>query len=247
LAGFALVPVRRGRDDGGEEVAVSRYIELSHVIRDGMEPYPGLPPPKVRELITHAESRRRYDDQAEFSITMLEIVGNVGTYLDSPRHRFAEGPDVATIGLDRLIGLEALVIDGGDGGGPIDVVLPASLLRNRAVLFRTGWDRRWQTPAYWERGPYLSARTADMLVDAEAALVGVDFANVDDTTDPSRPVHTTLLGCEILIVEHLTGLARVPARGASFSAIPVRIDGAASLPVRAFATVDSTWQEFDGS
>jgi arylformamidase len=226
---------------------MSRYVELSHVIRNGMDPYPGLPAPRVRELITHAESRPRYNDQAEFSITSVEMVGNVGTYLDSPRHRFPEGPDIAAIGLDRLIGLQAVVIDAGIGSGPIDVVVSAARVGGRALLFRTGWDGHWQTPEYWERGPYLTARTADMLVEAEVVLVGVDFANVDDTADPTRPVHTTLLGCEIPIVEHLTGLDRVPARGATFSVIPLRVDGAGSMPVRAFATVDVGWQEVDAS
>jgi kynurenine formamidase len=108
-------------------------------------------------------------------------------------------------------------------------------LRGRAVLVRTGWDRRWGTPAYWELGPYLDGETIDLLIRAGAALVGVDFWNVDDTEDLSRPAHTRLLAANILIVEHLANLAPLPRTGFRFYAVPPRVVRGASFTVRAFA------------
>jgi kynurenine formamidase len=52
-----------------------------------------------------------------------------------------------------------------------------------------------------------------------------------------RPVHTLLLAREIPVVEHLTGLDRLPSSGATFSAVPVKVAGLSTFPVRAFATV----------
>ncbi len=52
-----------------------------------------------------------------------------------------------------------------------------------------------------------------MLVAAGAALVGIDSLNIDDIGDRVRPVHSTLLGAGIPIVEHLRGLGRLPAGG----------------------------------
>jgi arylformamidase len=77
------------------------------------------------------------------------------------------------------------------------------------------------------------------LRDAGATLVGIDSHNIDDTrTKNSRPVHTTLLGAEILIVEHLRGLEQLPAGGFLFSAVPPKMKGMGTFPVRAFATLD---------
>jgi arylformamidase len=109
----------------------------------------------------------------------------------------------------------------------------------RAVLVRTGWDRRWGTEAYWEPGPFFSKDGAERLAELDPVLVGVDFANVDDTGDPSRPAHTILLAAGVIIVEHLTGLDALPQGGFTFSAVPPRIVRGASFPVRAFAEMPS--------
>lgn len=213
-----------------------QFVELSHTIEDGMAAYPGLPAPRVGQHRTHEASRDHYDGRAEFAISRLDMVGNVGTYVDSPFHRYPDAPDVSGVRLERLVGLPGVVLDvGGSPERAVDVVAPSEALRGRAVLFRSSWDRRWRTPSYWEPGPYLSERAAGALAGAGVALVGVDFWNVDDPDDPRRPVHTTLLGREIPIVEHLCNLDRLPADGFRFFAVPVAVVGAASMPVRAFA------------
>lgn len=70
-----------------------------------------------------------------------------------------------------------------------------------------------------------------------AALVGIDAANIDDMTDPTRPAHTRLLAAGIPIVEHLTGLDQLPPTGARLTAVPLRIHGFGTVPVRAFARI----------
>ena len=60
----------------------------------------------------------------------------------------------------------------------------------------------------------------------------------DDTDDGHRPVHTTLLGADIPIVEHLCDLAQLPDTGFRFFATPVKVRGCGTFPVRAFGTAE---------
>jgi arylformamidase len=218
-------------------------IELSHPIHDDMPTYPGLPRPEVRLHLDHADSQPHYDHQAEFAIAKIALVGNTGTYLDSPYHRYPDAPDVSQLPLTQLVDLHTVVIDARTAAEPgrrLDLVLAqAGPLTGRAILFHTGWDQRWATDTYWEPGPYLGPATVQQLLHHRPALVGVDFWNVDDPDDPQRPVHTALLGAGIPIVEHLHSLDTIPTAARTFF-VPLAIRGAPSLPIRAFALPHAT-------
>ena len=215
---------------------MKRFVELSHILEDGTGAYPGLPQPSIGAHLDHEQSRSRYDGKAEFYLGRIQTVTNVGTYIDSPFHRFRDGEDLAAVGLDRVAGLPGIVL-GADpkAGRTISLSIPPSDITGRAVLVRTGWDRLWGTDAYAKDSPYLAASFVELLIEAGAVLVGVDFLNVDNTADPGRPVHTRLLKAGILIVENLTNLSALPANGFLFWAVPLRIKKGASFPVRAYA------------
>lgn len=215
------------------------YVDLSHPIRSGMPVIPGLPVPRIEAWRSHAASRSTYGGLAEFEITRLFMVGNTGTYLDSPYHRDPGAADIAGLRLEAVAGLDGVVLDGVPSGRAVGFGADAEDLGGRAVLVRTGWDARFDTPGYWTDGPFLAVDAVERLVAAGAALVGVDFSNVDDLTDLARPAHTALLRAGIPIVEHLRGLERLPRSGFRFFAPPVAVVGAAALPVRAFAEVRS--------
>lgn len=216
-----------------------RIIDLSHPIMSGMPMYPGLPSPRIEPYLSHAASRPHYGGAAEFSITRIFMLGSTGTYLDSPWHRHPDRADLAGIKLASVADLEGVCIDPVLDGGR-EVRLPAEhpSLAGRAALIRTGWSRQWGTAAYWRPGPYLGAAAIEQLVAARPALVGVDFWNADDPDDPARPAHTSLLGMDIPIVEHLRGLDQLPVTGFRFFAVPPAIGGGASFPVRAIAVLD---------
>ncbi len=216
---------------------MGRLVDLSHVLEEGMPVYPGIPAPVIGALLDHDESRQRYQGKAEFFLGKFDLPGNTGTYLDAPFHRYRDGQDLASVSLDRIAGLPGFVVDAAPEHTAINVGLTEGVARGGAVLIRTGWDRRWGTNGYWEPGPFLTQENANALAGTGAALVGVDFANVDDTGDPSRPAHTILLQAGIVIVEHLTGLEVLPQTGFTFSAVPPRIVRGASFPVRAFADI----------
>lgn len=226
---------------GGMPEQPRRVVDLSHPIRAGLVTYPGLPAPVIEPHLTRADSRQKYAPGTEFAMDVITMIGNTGTYLDSPFHRYADGRDLAGLDLESLVGLRAevyhLVEDWSAhrrGIGPD--ALAGRDVRGAAVLLHTGWDRHFGTPAYGSGAPFLTADGADYLVDAGAVLVGIDSLNIDDTeSGGERPAHTVLLGAGVHVVEHLTRLGDVPETGARFTAAPPAVEGFGTFPVRAFA------------
>jgi len=213
-------------------------IDLSHTVEHGLETYPGLPAPTICDFLSREASRAVYAPGTEFHIGRIDMVANTGTYVDSPFHRFAEGRDLSQLALEQLADLDAVVVRAGGGGRAIGrEAFDDVKVKGRAVLVHTGWDRHWTTEAYFEGHPYLTEGAAVALVDRGAVFVGIDSLNIDDTADLRRPVHTTLLGNDIPIGEHLCGLAGLPASGARFFAVPVKVKAFGTFPVRAFARV----------
>jgi len=211
-------------------------VDLSHTVEHGMITYKGLPAPLICDYLSREASRLRYAPGTEFHIGKIEMVANTGTYLDSPFHRHPDGTDLAGLPLTSLADLECLVARIPAEKKTIDrVPFDKADVRGKAVLVQTGWDRYWRTDQYYEHHPFLTAALAEWLADAGATLVGIDSHNIDSTETGERPVHTTLLGRDIPIVEHMTGLAAVPERGAKFFAVPVKVKGFGTFPVRAFA------------
>ncbi len=217
-----------------------RYIDLSHVIEDGLITYPGLPAPVIDEHLTREASRAHYAPGTEFSIGRISMVGNTGTYIDSPFHRVADGADPADLKLERLADLDGVLVRVADPD--VRSIGPERLdgvdIGGKAVLFHTGWDRNWATPAYGVGHPFLTAETTQRLVDAGAVVVGIDSLNIDDMADLSRPAHTGLLVAGIPILEHLTGLDQLPLDGFRFTAVPPMVRGIGTWPVRAYAVID---------
>jgi len=225
--------------------ARARLVELNHVITAGMTTYAGLPVPEISPHLSHADSRSVYAEGTTFEIDRITMVGNTGTYLDSPFHRYADDTDLAGLPLEKLAGLPAVVVRTiGSGVRGVDVGALAALdVAGRAVLLHTGGDRNWGTPDYAVDAPYLTRDGAAWLVERGAALVGIDAVNVDDISQPGpgeRPAHSLLLAAGIPIVEHLTGLAELPPTGATFTAAPPRVAAFGTFPVRAFASVPAT-------
>lgn len=214
------------------------HVDLSHTILDGLITYKGLPAPIVCDYLSREDSRKLYDDGTSFHIGKIEMVANTGTYLDSPFHRFEDGNDISEIELLSLAGLEAVVVrvTGMTGRSVKREVFVPVALRGKAVLIETGWARHWNTDQYFEGHPFLTRDAAEYLRDQGAALVGIDSYNIDDTTDGARPAHTTLLGADIPIVEHLCNLELLPVDQFTFTATPPKVSGMGTFPVRAFAT-----------
>ena len=218
-------------------MADARLVDLSHVIEAGMTTFKGLPGPHICDYWSREASAANYDDGSSFQIGRIDMVANTGTYVDSPFHRYADGKDLSQLDLASLASLDGIVVR-----MPFDQSLATDAadlegldVRGKAVLVHTGWDRHWRTEAYFENHPYLTEAAARLLVKKGAAFVGIDSHNIDDTRTRARPVHTILLGADIPIGEHLTNLQALPDSGFRFSAVPPKISGFGTFPVRAYA------------
>lgn len=215
----------------------SNLIDLSHTIEDGMITYKGLPAPLICDYLSHEASRPLYDD-AEFQIGKIEMVANSGTYVDCAFHRFKDGNDLSETSLDKFANIPGVLVKAHYSQG---IGIDSDVFRNvdiqgKAVLVQTDWSDFWQTDAYFENHPFLTEDAALYLRDKGVKLVGIDSYNIDDTRSKRRPVHSILLKEEILIVEHLRNLKSVPpGREFTFNAVPPKIKGMGSYPVRAYA------------
>ncbi|MDQ4086397.1 MAG: cyclase family protein [Pseudomonadota bacterium] len=215
-------------------MAEKKLVDLSHLIEHGMTTYKGLPGPHICDYWTREASAANYDDGSSFQIGRIDMVANTGTYLDAPFHRYADGDDLSALRLERLASLPGLVVRTAEAA--VDAEAFAGLdVRGKAVLVHTGWDRHWRTEAYYADHPFLTQPAARLLAEGGAALVGIDSHNIDDTRVRARPVHTILLGAGVLICEHMTNLRRLPDSGFTFTAVPPKIAGMGTFPVRAFA------------
>ena len=217
-----------------------KLIDLSHTVEDGLITYKGLPAPIICDYLSREESRKYYAPGTEFHIGKIEMVANTGTYLDSPFHRYADGKDLSELDLSSLANLEGVLVR--VTGQPGRAITPAAFagldLKGKAVLVHTGWAAHWKTEQYFEGHPFLTAEAAQYLVEAGAALVGIDSLNIDDISAGHRPVHSVLLRVDIPIVEHMCGLEQLPLRGFKFFAAPVKVKHFGTFPVRAFAVIE---------
>ncbi len=218
---------------------MTKLIDLSHTIEDGLITYKGLPAPIICDYWSREFSQQYYEEGTSFQIGKIEMVSNTGTYIDCPFHRYEDGKDLSEVALENFAEIEGLVVR-----VPYTKALSIDEthfqnydLKDKAVLVHTSWDQHWNTEKYYENYPFLTEKAAQYLKDQGAKLVGIDSHNIDDTSGQTRPVHSILLGADILIVEHLCNLQSLPDTGFLFSAVPPKVKGMGSFPVRAMAKV----------
>ena len=215
-------------------------IDLSHVLADGVHTYPELPAPKIRPWKTHAETAEHYAPGVGFHFGHVEMLGNSGTWIDAPFHRYEDGKDIADLPLERLADLDAIVVRPDLRAGPAigPEAFAGLALRGRAILIATGWSRHWNTTVYAGGGhPFLTRTAAEHVLEAGAVFLGVDSINVDDTEDGERPVHSLLLANDVPIGEHFTNLEALPSEGLRLHAAPVKARGLGTFSVRAYAVL----------
>ncbi len=226
---------------------MSRLIDLTVPFYDGMPGFSMTGPDgreihctaRIREVLSHADTAAFYDGKCAFAYTEAQFSTSIGTRLDAPYIRYPDKRDIAGLTLEELV-LPGVVAD-ARGRAPESVVLPGEValpddLAGRAVLFNFGWDRLRGEPGYLDP-PSLSSEMVDLLIARGAKLLGVDTVSVDGKCDQARPVHSRLLAQDILIVEDLCHLDRLHGQEFRFFAMPIPAQGAASMPVRAFAEV----------
>jgi kynurenine formamidase len=224
---------------------MTMFFDLSHDFEDKM---PGFKltnedgsvtqyTARIRPFLTHDQTKAKFQGKCSFEITEMTFQTSVGTYIDSPYHRYPNGRDISQIRIEEVI-LSGVVVDARGRGDfePVGIaVIPQDLdLKNKAVLFNFGWDKYWATEQY-QSYPFLSTDVIEFLIASDVKLVGVDTINIDSSKDLTRPAHSLFLKNEIFIVENLRNLDKLHGKRFRFFAVPIRAKRAAAMPIRAFA------------
>lgn len=215
-------------------------IDVSHSVEHGMITYKGLPAPIICDYLSREASKKNYQKGTSFQIGSVTMASNTGTYVDVPFHRYKDGKDLSEFQLNRLANLDGIKIDISSSVKSIEVEhLENFDLRNKAVLLNTGWSKHWRTEHYFENHPFVSEAAANYLLEQRVLFVGIDSHNIDDTNGDTRPCHSILLANDIAICEHMTNLSELPVSGFKFFAVPVKMKGMGTFPVRAFGLIKS--------
>lgn len=203
--------------DGGLWVS-STLIDLTHPIGEGMTRYPLLPEVEMDVLTSKLRAH------------VLHVGSHVGTHIDAPVHIVPDGKRIGDLPLERFRGTavvssvskkpgEVITLQDVLEGGPVAEA-------NEALLIHTGWNEKFDEAEDYEDHPWLAVEVAEWAVKRGVTMVGVDMFSPDqpierrdDTFD--YPIHRTLLGNDVLIVENLTNLAAVSAQRGRFFAFPV--------------------------
>lgn len=207
------------------------WHDLTHPIDEDLVRLDFLPAPRTEPI-----------DEALLAATELTMATHAGTHVEAPRHRFPDGDGIDAFPPDRFLG-EGLVWEPGVGAEePIAhgavATLDDRLEPGDALLVRTGWAEFAGTDRYTKH-PYLTADAAAWLVDAGVGWVGFDSPTPEkpaDLQDPDDgfeyPVHTELLGNDVLIAENLTGLGPLAGERVEVAASPLPVVGCDAAPAR---------------
>lgn len=208
-------------------------IDLTHTISPECSVYPGTPAPSFSPASTMARDGYRE--------TMLQMSSHTGTHMDAPRHMLPDGSGLDQLPISQFCG-KAMVLDvsGFAPGQSISAdFLRAQNGRLRAVdfaLFYTGWEKRWDTDAYFEDAfPVPDEAAARYLVSCGLKGVGTDAISVDPIRSTDFPAHKILLSGGLVTVENLCLKKLVGRKNVMFFALPLKFLNADGAPVRAIA------------
>jgi kynurenine formamidase len=211
-------------------------VDLSIGIQEGMDKIPFLPDVKVDVL-------RALKDGFPLEIRNVSMATHVGTHMDAPAHAFAGAKTIDQIALGDVCGPGVVIPVRPEPGQEItlaDVRASGLEIQDGDIVFLdTGFAKRLGTHDY-HLNPYPSQDLADHLVAKHVKMLGVDCVSVDMPVsvrppDFAYPIHRTLLGKEVLIIENLGDLSPVSGKRVQIYAFPLKITGSDAGHVRVVA------------
>lgn len=205
--------------------------DLSHTLEPGMPYFPGTEPTVISRPFTVASH-----GFAEQRVSMLT---HSGTHMDAPAHILEGGPTLERLGLSHFIGSARVIDCSAAHGRAIDLAdlqpWGASLVGKDFVVLHTGWCRHWGEPAYFRDYPVLTEEAASWLAAFQFKGVGIDTISFDAHDSSALPIHRIFLGRDIVLVENLVNLDKIPDQEFLFCCLPLKIAETDGAPVRAVA------------
>ncbi len=210
-----------------------RILDLTHTIREGMPVYPGTEPPALIPASSYARDG--------FKETQLRMFTHTGTHIDPPAHIFPGRTTLDQLPPEQFIG-RALSIDcrALREGEAITMAqlqpYEAMLTEADFLLFNTGWDKLWGTPAYFGDYPCPDDALLDFIISGAYKGIGLDVIGLDPVADADLPRHKKLFrDRDIVNIENLKNLDLCGDGLFWFSCFPLKLDNADGSPVRAVA------------
>ena len=217
---------------------MSKIIDLSLPLQDGMITYP----PSYHQRFESAILGRIAIEGRE--TRKFTMGSHCGTHIDAMKHFLKNGKSIDQLPIENLVGVAQLVNLGKLAPGTvIEADFLKSLLPDKKIdrlVLRTDWSRFFNTAQYYQNWPYLSQECTQMLVELEIKLLAIDFPSPDsvyygDNCSLDCPNHKTLFSKEIILVEYLYNLKRLPSGDIYFIALPLKLIDFDGAPARVVA------------
>lgn len=208
---------------------MGKIIDLSYDITHQMKVFPADPAVGIL---------RHHDYQNGYFVSQVIFGTHTGTHIDVPVHKIMGGKTVDEVPIERFTG-RAYVMD-IPNLKPLEEITPAHLERYsaklngvHAVILKTYWGKHFGQDDFFTSFPGLSEEAVDWLFAHQIFLIGLESPSVNALRH--QQIHTLLLEKEILIVESLANVDRIPSEYVDFFAVPLKLKGLDGSPVRAFA------------
>lgn len=207
-----------------------RAIDISVPNRPGMHGYPGDPSLQV-------DSVRAIERGDVCNLSLLTMGSHTGTHVDAPYHFLKGGARLGEVSLDRMVG-SALVVDlRGRAAVDAAAIADAPLERGDILLCRTDNSWKWDAPEFQQDFVYLTADAARLLVERGVGAVGIDYLSIEQFGSDSFPVHHTLLGSGVFVIEGLDLRHVAPGRY-TLVCLPLKFPDLDGAPARAILLLD---------
>ena len=255
---FVGVALLSALASGQQGIDTSKYemVDLSHAYG----PTTLYWPTSTSKFTLHQDASGKTEGGWFYASNTLSTPEHGGTHLDAPRHFSESGRTTDQLALTQLVA-PAVVIDiTAQAAKDRDYRLTREdvlefekkngvIGRGTIVLLRTGWSKHWpnakaylgdDTPGDASKlsFPSYGAEAARLLVDDRGvAALGIDTASIDYGRSTDFQVHRIVAAKNVPGFENLTNLDRLPSRGATVVALPMKIEGGSGGPLRAIALV----------
>ena len=203
-----------------------RIYDITVPLSPSLPIYPGDPGVAITPV-----AQLQWGDAA--NVSRLVLSSHTGTHLDAPRHFFQAGLAIDGIALHMLMGpARVCAFPEATTHLTADDLRPLGLAGTQRLLLKTPNSALWERTGFQTNYIALTESAAHLLVDLGVQLVGIDYLSVDAFECHDFPVHRTLLGAGVLILEGLD-LRTVPPGEYELLALPLLLHDGDGAPVRA--------------
>jgi arylformamidase len=206
-------------------VAPRRVIDVSVPNGVGQHVYPGDPVPRI-------ESFRQIAKGDAANLSLLHMGSHTGTHVDAPFHFIKDGARLGEVSLDRMVG-PCLVAD-VRGRRTVDAAAlrPLPIERGDILLCRTDNSAKWAASEFQRDFTYITTDAADLLLERGVRALGWDYLSIEEFGSPDFPVHHTLLGAGVFVIEGLD-LGKVAPGRYYLVCLPLKFPDLDGAPARA--------------